>query len=548
LDYATLMIDRRRFIVSTAAALATFGLKGSALADQGLKFGATEHFSFNTLIERARKLSGRPYVPVPAPPDDVLNKIDYEALEKISFKTEYALFAHGPSPYPVTFFHMGKFSREPVRMHLLEDAPNGTVSREILYDENYFELPPDSPAHALSTGGGFAGFRFQESKLGDQAKLDWHKNDWVSFLGASYFRAIGELYQYGLSARGIAVDVAVPDRPEEFPTFTDIYFAPEKADSDLVTVYALLDGPSITGAYRFDMRRDRAVFIDVDSALFLRKDISRLGIAPMSSMYWFSETMKPTAIDWRPEVHDSDGLALWTGTGERIWRPLNNPRATFASAFSDENPRGFGLLQRDRDFDHYLDGVHYELRPNLWVEPLENWGKGSVQLVEIPTDDEIHDNIVAMWVTAEPATAGKNYRLHYRLHWVANEPLPTGMAYCVATRLGNGGQPGQPRPKGVHKFMVEFRGGRLASLPFGVKPEPILWASRGEFSYIFTEAVPDNVPGHWRAQFDLAVTGKEPVEMRLFLKNGSEVLSETWSYDYHPQVFDEKMANSVTAE
>ncbi len=528
------MIDRRKFLISTTAALATIGFKGSAFASQALKLASGEHFSFDILIEGARKLSSQPYVPLPVPPDDILDKIDYEALQKISFKIDYALFAEGRLPYPVTFFHMGKFSRSPVRMHVVEDGPGGTVAREIVYDESYFDMPPDSPAHALGKGSGFAGFRFQESKLGDQAKLDWHKNDWVSFLGASYFRAIGELYQYGLSARGIAVDVAVPDRSEEFPTFTDIYFAPQKPDSELVTVYALLNGPSITGAYRFDMRRDKAVLMDVDSTIFLRKDISRLGIAPMSSMYWFSETIKPTAVDWRPEVHDSDGLALWTGIGERIWRPLNNPAATFASAFNDENPRGFGLLQRDRDFDHYLDGVHYELRPNLWVEPLEHWGKGSVQLVEIPTDDEIHDNIVAMWVPADPATAGKNYRFQYRLHWVAGEPFAPSMARCVATRLGNGGHPGQPRPKGVRKFMIEFHGGQLGSLPFGVKPEPVLWASRGDFSYIFTEAVPDNVSGHWRAQFDFTVAGRDPVEMRLFLKCGTEVLSETWSYDYHP--------------
>jgi len=530
------MIDRRRFLVSTTAALATFGLRGSAFASERMKLGTGERFSFAGLVERSRKLSSRPYVPTPAPADDILNKIDYQALQQISFKTDYALYADGSSPYPVTFFHLGKFSRQPVRVHVLEDGSDGLVAREIVYDDSYFDMPSDSPAHALPEGSGFAGFRFQESKLGDQSRLDWHKNDWVSFLGASYFRAIGELYQYGLSARGIAVDVAVPDRAEEFPIFTDVYLAPQKADSNSVTVYALLEGPSITGAYRFDMRRDKAVLMDVDSTLFLRKDISRFGIAPMSSMYWFSETVKPTAVDWRPEVHDSDGLALWTGAGERIWRPLNNPTATLASSFSDENPRGFGLLQRDRDFDHYLDGVHYELRPNLWVEPLEHWGKGSVQLIEIPTDDEIHDNIVAMWVPAEPATAGKSYRFRYRLHWIANEAFPMSTAYCVATRLGNGGQPGQPRPKGLRKFMVEFRGGGLSSLPFGVKPEPVLWSSRGEFSYIFTEAVPDNVPGHWRAQFDLAVSGKEPVEMRLFLKSANEVLSETWSYDYHPHL------------
>jgi glucans biosynthesis protein len=524
------MIDRRKFLISTAAALVSLGSRASA--QSGLKLGAPLPFGFDNIIERARKLSTQPYAAPPAPPSEALDRIDYEALSKISFKNDYALFTEDPSRYPVTFFHMGKFSRTSVRIHVLEDRPGGLVAREIVYDEKYFDMPADSPAHTLGKGAGFAGFRFQENRSG---KLDWHKNDWVSFLGASYFRAIGELYQYGISARGIAVDVAMADRPEEFPIFTDIFLAPQKADSEVVTVYGLLDGPSITGAYRFDMRREKAVVMDVETNLFVRSNIERLGIAPMSSMYWFSETIKPAAVDWRPEVHDSDGLALWTGAGERIWRPLNNPVATLAAAFGDENPRGFGLLQRDRGFDHYLDGVHYELRPSLWVEPLEHWGKGAVQLVEIPTDDEIHDNIVAMWVPAEPSTAGKSYHFHYRLHWVASEPNPPAVAYCVATRLGNGGQPGQPRPKGIQKFMVEFLGGSLAGLPYGVKPEPILWASRGNFSYIFTEAVPDSVPGHWRAQFDFATTGKEPVEMRLFLKSGNDILSETWSYDYHPR-------------
>jgi glucans biosynthesis protein len=251
-------------------------------------------------------------------------------------------------------------------------------------------------------------------------------------------------------------------------------------------------------------------------------------------MYWYSETMKAKAVDWRPEVHDSDGLALWTGGGERIWRPLNNPARTLVSAFSDENPRGFGLLQRDRAFDHYMDGVYYERRPSLWVEPLGAWGKGAVQLIEIPTDDEIHDNIVVAWVPAEPARAGQRLSLSYRLHWLADEPYRAPLARCRATRLGNGGQPGLPRPKGVRKFMVEFAGPTLEQLPFGVKPEAVLWASRGTFSYVFTEAVPNDVPGHWRAQFDLTVDGTDPVEMRLFLRNGTEILSETWLYQYHP--------------
>jgi len=249
-------------------------------------------------------------------------------------------------------------------------------------------------------------------------------------------------------------------------------------------------------------------------------------------MYWFSETTKSTATDWRPEVHDSDGLALWTGTGEHIWRPLNDAEHPSTSSFADRAPRGFGLLQRDRSFDHYLDGVRYERRPSLWVEPQGDWGAGSVTLIELPTDDEFHDNIVAMWVPQQPAKAGTNYQLRYKLHWSADEPHPTTLARCFATRLGRGGEPGKPRPPGVRKFVVDFFGGPLANLPYGTKPEPILTASSGTFSYVFTEAVPDGVPGHWRASFDFAAAHPGVVEMRLFLKDSDQTLSETWLYQY----------------
>jgi glucans biosynthesis protein len=457
----------------------------------------------------------------------VLTRIDYDAHGKIRFKTENALWADGPGAYPVTFFHLGRFFQKPVHMHVVE----GGRAREILYDDSYFDMPADSPAHELPRNSGFAGFRFQELRGG---KLDWRKNDWTAFLGASYFRAIGELYQYGLSARGLAIDTVVYEQPEEFPDFTQIYFETPRAGSDSVTLYALLEGPSVAGAFRFVMRRENAVVMDITSQFHLRRDVARLGISPLTSMFWFSETMKPTAADWRPEIHDSDGLAIWTGAGERIWRPLNNPPHVAVSAFADERPRGFGLLQRDRNFDHYQDGVFYERRPSLWVEPQGDWGRGSVQLVEIPTDDEIHDNIGVMWVPAAPARAGVQYDLAYRLTWAADEPYPTPLARCMATRLGNGGQPGTTRPKGVRKFTVEFLGGPLAELPPGVLPQPVLTASRGQFSQVRTEAVPDGVAGHWRSQFDLAVTGAEPVDLRCYLKNGDQVLSETWLYQYHP--------------
>jgi glucans biosynthesis protein len=523
------MLNRRRFLETAiaTAGLAAGGFSMPALAQQGLTYGKTAAFSFDGLKQRAKAMAGSSYAAPATPSPEILNQIDYDAHGKIKFKTDLALFANGPGEFPVTFFHLGRYFQKSVHMFVVAEGE----AKEILYDNAYFDMPADSPAKKLPDQSGFAGFRFQEPRDG---KLDWRKNDWVAFLGASYFRAIGGLYQYGLSARGVAVDVAVFGKNEEFPDFREVYFDTPKDGSDTVTIYALLDGPSVTGAYKFLMTRAKDVIMDIESAVFLRSDVARLGIAPLTSMYWFSEKSKAAAVDWRPEVHDSDGLAMWTGSGERIWRPLNNPARTITSAFSDENPKGFGLLQRDRNFDHYLDGVYYDRRPSLWIEPKGDWGRGSIQLVEIPTDDEIHDNIVAMWVPADPARAGQDLDFNYRLVWGAEEPYPTPLARVVATRFGNGGQAGTLRPRGVRKFMVEFLGEPLTKLTAGIIPTPVLTASRGTFSNIQTEAVPDDVPGHWRTQFDLTAFGTDPVELRCFLRESDKVLSETWLYQYHP--------------
>src|SRR5262249_35295688 len=275
-------------------------------------------FSYERLVALAKSLGAKPYVADNSLPGDVLQRIDYDAHGKIKFNTDNALFRDGPGQYPVTFFHLGRFFQVPVHMFVLENGADGDgFAREIVYDSAYFTMPADSPGRQLPDGAGFAGFRLQESRLGDQKKLPWQTNDWVAFLGASYFRAIGELFQYGLSARGIALDAAMPDRAEEFPTFTGFYFEPPANDSsNAVTVYALLEGPSITGAYKFVLQRDKAVLMDIDARLFLRRDIGRFGLTPLTSMFWYSETVKPTGIDWRPEVHDSDGLAMWNGAGE----------------------------------------------------------------------------------------------------------------------------------------------------------------------------------------------------------------------------------------
>ena len=529
--------NRRQFLGLMAAAASAGLFRSEAHAsDAGLKLGPATAFSWKGLIEEAMRLARQPYRPSLQPDPDVLEKIDWAAHGKIRFKPEDALFSDGPGQYPVEFFHPGRFFRYSVQMYRLDGALDerqpGAMMREILFDRDHFEIPADSPARRMGPQTRYAGFRIQESRL--HSRLDWRYNDWAAFLGASYFRAIGDEYQYGLSARGVAVNVVEPDSPEEFPAFTRFYFEPARENSNTVVVYALLDGPSLAGAYRFAMTRETGVVMDIEANLFLRRDIVRFGIAPATSMYWFSEKDKAFQIDWRPEVHDSDGLALWTGANEHVWRPLINPAGINVSSFSDNNPRGFGLMQRERRFDEYLDAVHYERRPSLWIEPLEDWGEGAVQLVELHTEEELYDNIVAMWVPREKAMAGSSHRLRYRLHWAAEEPFKTNLAHCVATRIGRGGEPAN-RPRGVHKFEVEFRGGELDKLPPGAVPEAILTASRGEISNVATEAVPDGPPGHWRTLFDLGGLEKaaDPAEIRLFLRHKEQTLTETWLYPFH---------------
>ena len=398
-------VDRRTLLKGAAAAAVAIGSigEGQAAFPDGLNFAAPVAFSYDLLKAQARENAHAPYVAPPHPAPEVVQKINYEEWGKIRYRSDHALFADGPGPFPMMFFHLGLFFQKAVDFHVID----GDQSKKIIYDQSYFDMPADLVARQLPQGAGFAGFRIQELRSGP---LDWRSNDWVAFLGAAYFRAIGELRQYGLSSRGVALDVAVPDRPEEFPDFTQFY-VDLKESADTVLLYALMEGPSIVGVYRFTMQRGKGVVMDIEATLFTRAAVSRFGIAPLTSMYWFSETKKETAIDWRPEVHDFDGLSMWSGNGERLWRPLNNPPRIMVSAFSDDNPRGFGLCQRDRVFDHYLDGVNYDRRPSLWVEPLpgpggEGWGKGSIQLCEIPTDDEIHDNVVAMWVPEKPVPSG----------------------------------------------------------------------------------------------------------------------------------------------
>ena len=450
-----------------------------------------------------------------------MRAIDYDAFGAITYRPAAGLWNNPPSDATIRFFHLGRAATQPVAVHVVE----GGQARPLIYAESLFDLPPDSPARKLGGRLGFAGFRAMNA---DQ------KGDWIAYLGASYFRAADPFNQYGLSARGLAIDTAI-DGPEEFPNFTAFWL--EKDPQGRLIVHALLDGPSCTGAFRILHDRPAAGGLpgltqDIQVQLNFRKSVTRLGLAPLTSMYWYAQSDRTPADDWRPQIHDSDGLSVWTGAGERLWRPLANPPRVTTNLFFDKAPRGFGLMQRDRRFDDYQDdGVFYDKRPSVWVEPVGDWGAGSVQLVQIPTTGETDDNIVAFWTPAEPAQPGSRLDYHYRLRWTGEEPGPFGVARVVATWQGRSGRPGLPPIPGRRKFVVDFDGPGLAGLDRSSGVEPIVEAHPGRV--MEANAYPVVGTSRWRLAFDAEMTGLASgaaVELRAYLRRGSAALTETWSY------------------
>jgi periplasmic glucans biosynthesis protein len=485
--------------------------------------GQPQGFDYAWLKGQARaRAAGSYQPPVSHIPDEVKN-LDWDQYRAIRYRADHALWAQDRLRFRVKFFHLGLYYKSPVRMYEVVDGQ----AQELAYDPAMFDYGKSGlTASRLPKDLGFAGFQVHfHTEL---------EREIVAFLGASYFRAVSGELHWGLSARGLAIDCGM-DRAEEFPMFTAFWLERPAPDAGTLTVYALMDSPSVAGAYRFDISPTATLVMEVDAALYPRKEIARLGVAPLTSMFVYGENDRRMANDWRPEIHDSDGLAMWTGSGEWIWRPLVNPPSLRVNAFLDDNPRGFGLLQRDRNFDHYQDdGAFYDRRPSLWVEPKSSWGKGSIQLVELPTIDETFDNIVAFWNPADKPQPGQELLFPYRLHWGAQMPVSPPLAQVVATRTGLGGYVGQKRMYFSWRFVVDFAGGDLPILGKDVKVDPVIAASRGQIENPSTRPL-DMVRGY-RVTFDLKPTddGVAPIDLRLYLRANGQPLTETWLYQWTP--------------
>lgn len=485
--------------------------------------GTARKFDYAMLKGEARALSVRPYEPPPPLAAPKLAELDYDQYQSLHFRRDHALWGQEERGFRIEFFHMGRGFKEPVRMYEVVDGQ----AREILYQSGMFDFAKTGvSARSLPSNLGFAGFRIH-------AATNW-ESDIASFLGAAYFRAVGsDTRQFGLSARGLAIDTA--NGTEEFPRFTSFWFERPVENSRTLIIHALMDSPSATGAYRFQITPSAPQIMDIDAAVYPRKSIDRFGVAPLTSMYQTGENDRRMANDWRPEIHDSDGLSMLSGNGEWIWRPLMNPAGLRVNSYMDKSPRGFGLLQRDRDFRNYQDdGVFYERRPSLWVEPRGDWGSGAIQLVEIPTVDETFDNIVAYWVPADKPKAGDELLYAYRMYWGTQMPTHELLGQAIATRTGIGGVIGQKRRQYSWRFVVDFVGGELGALPLNAVVEPIINASRGNVE--ITSARPLNDVKGFRAMFDIRPLDDsiEPIDLRLFLRRNGQPLTETWIYSWVP--------------
>ncbi|GAA6141482.1 glucan biosynthesis protein G [Hydrogenophaga sp. 5NK40-0174] len=454
-----------------------------------------------------------------------LAKLDYDQVRDIRFKTDQSTWREQALPFEAQYFHLGLYQKAPVQIH--EILPDGSV-QHIAYSHRLFDYGKNIVKPGQWGDLGFAGFRLHYP-LNNPA----YKDELVVFQGASYFRALGAGQQYGLSARGLAIDT-VGGQGEEFPRFTQFWLQrPADATTKSVKLLALMESSRVTGAYEFTIEPGEQTVTRVDARIFVRQGadpVHTMGVAPLTSMFFFGEN-QPRPGDFRPEVHDSDGLMMATGDGEWLWRPLQNPRQITVSSFAMRNPQGFGLMQRDRHAYNYEDiEARYERRPSAWVRPVGQWGDGRVELVQLPTPDETHDNIVAYWVPAQLPAPGEPLRLQYDLLWQSDADQRPPSAWTVQSRIGFGyTRLSEAEQREQIHYVIDFAGPALSKLERDAKVSLVATAdANGEV--LEAIAYPHSQPGMWRASLRVRrLDAARPIELRAFLQHENDTVSETWT-------------------
>ena len=513
LPFASLFLSVRVFTLLLLSAL----LPGQEFMAQAAFPADSGPVTYRQLRAHAQDLSTRPYTPAPIIASKSLRSLSYDAYRRINFAADAAIWRGDAQPFRLQMFHPGFIHSKPVSIHLIE----GEKSRRLPFSADLFDYR-DSPIDtALPDAAGFAGFRVHYPINSP----DVH-DEFLVFLGASYLRAVGRDTVYGLSARGLAVNTVGPGA-EEFPRFSHFYIERPTAGCDEIVIHALLDSPSVTGAYRFTVTPGKQTRIKVDASLYPRHDSLRVGIAPLTSMFLFNSSNRPGFDDFRHAVHDSSGLQIQQADGERIWRPLANPTRVQVASFGAVSslPRGFGLMQRTQAFDQFSDNeARYDKRPSLWIEPLNDWGNGRIELLEIPTANEYQDNIVAYWRPETGLMSGGEYRFRYRMRWGADDNFAQEPGRVMTTASGAG--PGDNE----RLFVIDYSDGRqLQSLAAGDAALRVrATASAGEIVHAGGELV--DATGRYRAYVRFAPEQAELSELRVMLEIDGRQWGETWLY------------------
>lgn len=504
------MLHERLSVVVTVLCLSTGILAESSL-------NASENFTFEAVREMALHLSRQPYQETPSDLPVSLRELDYDGYGSIQYSHNRAVWNREDLPFRLEFFHRGYLYRDRVDIHLVEDGKMLPVE----FEPNMFQYNRGEPED-IATDLGFAGLRIVAHP---KRKAPFEA---VSFLGASYFRAVPLGGVYGASARGIAVNTAVTDTKEEFPAFRKFWVIRPQSDAEVLVVFALLDGPSLTGAYRFDINPGQKTVIRVRSHLYIRSPIKALGLAPLTSMFLYGEDRAPGPgqTDHRPEVHDSDGLLLHMDPGQWVWRPLRNPRQNRLSSFAtDRQLQGFGLLQRDRMAAHYADSrTNMEQRPSIWIEPIGQWPRGRIELYELASNGEGMDNIVAQYIPDGTFKKGQELALEYRLRFYSHDTPLHPLARVVRTVHTS-------MPEGKLSCSIDFAGTEDPADLQADASKPIVTAQGGEVHEV-RSAMQDGI---YRVDFLVSPKdGSTLVELRASLQAGEKIVSEIWSDQWNP--------------
>ena len=479
-------------------------------------------FGFEDVAKRAQDLAAAPY----RKPDDALPKslqsLTYDQYRDIRYRPERALWRKDQLPFEVAFFHEGFYFNHAVKINEI----SGRRVVPLRFDPTAFAYGANAIDPADLQHLGFAGFRVHYA-----VNTPKYKDEVLVFLGASYLRALGRGQRYGASARALAIDTGLQSG-EEFPRFVEFWLEKPGPHARKLVIYALLDSPRGAGAYRFVLEPGTDTVIEVKARVFLREHIAKLGLAPITTMFMSGENQRSPVEDYRPEVHDSDGLSIQAGTGEWLWRPLVNPKRLLVTSFALSNPAGFGLMQRDRRFSSYEDlESHYESRPSVWIEPLGRWGDGRVELVQIPTPDETHDNVVAFWVPAQSVAPKTPLDIEYLIHWQKEREKRPPLSWVLQTRRGLGYM---RKPDNTVGYTVDFVGPALRKLAPDAKIESVVTID-GNGQVVENNTYPNEVTHGWRMALRVRrVDDKKPVELRAYLRLDKETVSETWSYIIPP--------------